>query len=113
MSSQFVALEHIREQLNLRRSELQARGKRVEADLARRNEPLTADFSDRAIQMQNDEPLQVIGAAVEDEIAAIDEALERLVQGLYGVCKRCDGAISSSRLAAVPQAVLCEKCIRH
>lgn len=113
MAIQPVALEQIREQMRLRRSELLARGRRVANDLGRRNEPLTADFSDRAIQLQNDEALQVIGNAAEDEIAAIDEALERLVQGLYGVCKRCDGVISRTRLAAIPHAVVCEDCVRN
>lgn len=89
------------------------RGRRVADDLARRREPLTPDSSDQAIQLQNDEPLQAIGTAAQEEIGAIDDALERLAHGLYGVCKRCDGRISTARLAAIPHAVICEDCIRN
>ena len=51
------------------------------------NDPLVGDWSDRAIQLQNDEVLQAIDDAARDELVAIDEALHRIERGLYGVCK--------------------------
>jgi RNA polymerase-binding transcription factor DksA len=33
-------------------------------------------------------------------------------RGLYGTCTRCNGAIASARLHAVPQAVMCAACAR-
>lgn len=100
----------IRDSLFERRAALEERRGRVERDLAHRSDPLVRDFPDQAVQRQNDEALQVIGEAAEAELAAIDEALRRIDQGLYGSCKRCGERIERARLEAVPHAVLCAAC---
>jgi RNA polymerase-binding transcription factor len=102
-------LDQIKQLLTTRRSALQERHARVARDLQRRNDPLVADWSDRAIQLQNDEALQAIDDAAQDELAAIDEALRRLDQGLYGTCKKCGGQVEPGRLEAV-HAVTCAQC---
>jgi DnaK suppressor protein len=43
-------------------------------------------------------------------LSLIDEALERLDQGGYGVCIDCGGKISPLRLDAIPYAKLCVDC---
>lgn len=113
MSIQSNAIEQVRRRLEAQRAELRVRQSRVDRDLAHRNEPLVADSGDRAIQVQNDEPLQGIGEAAGQEIQAIDEALERLALGLYGVCKHCGQKIPPARLAAVPHAVTCTCCHKN
>ena len=40
----------------------------------------------------------------------IDEALERIEKGIYGLCHECGKAISIERLEAVPHARLCIQC---
>ena len=40
----------------------------------------------------------------------IDEALLRLEEGTYGLCKECDEGISEARLKALPFASLCRDC---
>lgn len=110
MSVQPQALDRVRQQLKLRRSELLTRRQRVDRDLGRCNDPLSPDSSDQAIQVQNDEPLQAIGQAAAEEITAIDAALERLSMGLYGVCTQCGERIEPARLAAVAHAVTCTAC---
>jgi hypothetical protein len=40
----------------------------------------------------------------------IDAALDRLVDGTYGVCQRCDAAIPEPWLTAVPYTTLCATC---
>lgn len=102
-------LTQVKQALLVRRGALLERHQRVEADLQRRGEPLAGDWSDRAIQLQNDEALQAIDDAAQDEIAAIDEALQRLGRGLYGVCKECGHPIEPGRLQAL-HAVLCAAC---
>ncbi len=57
------AFDRTAQRLRARRDELLIRQRRVDNDLARRNEPLVADFSDQAIQRQNDETLTEIGEA--------------------------------------------------
>src|SRR5574343_1371522 len=44
------------------------------------------------------------------ELAAIDAALERLAQGLYGQCQDCGVEIPEARLAAYPVALRCIVC---
>jgi RNA polymerase-binding transcription factor DksA len=102
-------LAQVKQSLLTRRHALLERHERVEADLQRRDEALVGDWSDRAIQLQNDEALQAIDDAAQDELAAIDEALQRLGRGLYGVCKTCGEPIQPARLAAL-HAVTCAEC---
>jgi DnaK suppressor protein len=110
MSDSHKELENVRLRLQSRRADLSNRRQRVERDLERVNEPLVADSSDRAIQQENDEPLAAIGSAAVQEIAAIDEALIRLDQDQYGICKRCGGLIPAERLSVIPYAVTCVGC---
>jgi DnaK suppressor protein len=110
MSAHSPQASEVRARLQARRAELSTRQRRVDDDLARRNEPLVADSADQAIQLENDQALTAIREAAAEEICAIGEAIERLDVGLYGVCKRCGDQIAPARLQAVPQAVVCTAC---
>ena len=100
----------VREQLQRRRRELLSRTERVDHDLSRVEGPLSPDFSEQAVQVQNDETLVEIARAAAEEVEAIDEALTRIAEGEYGICKRCGEPIDSRRLAAVPHSVTCAGC---
>lgn len=43
-------------------------------------------------------------------LRAIEEALDRIKQGTYGVCVVCNQPISKARLDAVPWTHLCRQC---
>ena len=43
-------------------------------------------------------------------VKLIDDAIERLVHGEYGICMECGERISEARLMARPYAVFCIKC---
>lgn len=45
------------------------------------------------------------------QLAEIDEALERVRSGTYGVCRRCGQAIPAERLEARPFAQFCVACL--
>ena len=47
---------------------------------------------------------------LEDEIAQIDDALQRLDAGTYGRCEECGEAIPLARLERLPFAPLCVPC---
>lgn len=102
-------LSQVKQALIARRHALLERHERVEGDLQRRDELLVGDWSDRAIQLQNDEALQTIDDARQDELSAIEEMLQRLGQGLYGICKECGDPIELARLRAL-HAVTCASC---
>ena len=109
MSAPQPDLGQIKQLLSARRDALEERHSRVSRNLQRANEPLVGDWSDRATQLQNDEVLQAIDDAARDELAAIDEALQRLDRGLYGTCKKCGAPIESGRLQAL-HATTCARC---
>jgi DnaK suppressor protein len=44
------------------------------------------------------------------ELMAIEEALQRLENGTYGVCERCGKLIEPRRLEIMPQSSLCREC---
>jgi len=44
------------------------------------------------------------------EIQEIDEALERIRDGSFGLCESCDKPIARERLSAIPYARLCLPC---
>ncbi len=46
----------------------------------------------------------------EDTLETIELALERIEDGVYGLCEECDGVISKTRLNAIPYAALCIRC---
>jgi len=46
----------------------------------------------------------------EDTLGVIEAALERIAEGVYGVCTECGTAIKRSRLNALPHTPLCIKC---
>ena len=102
-------LSKIKHVLLARRASLRHRHERIQRDLQRRNEPLVQDAPDRAIQLQNDATLQVIDEATQDELATVEESLQRLEQGLYGICRECGGDIEAVRLRTL-HAVTCAKC---
>lgn len=45
----------------------------------------------------------------EFEIKAIDQALERVEAGTYGICKKCGEPISEERLEALPTTAFCKE----
>jgi len=77
--------------------ELTARLRKIDTDLGRTK---ATDDDDRAIENENDEVLEGLGQAGEDELRAIDAALERIARGTYGTCARCGAAISEGTVRA-------------
>ncbi len=42
----------------------------------------------------------------------IDEALDRIARGTYGLCEQCGELIPLARLEVIPYARLCMKCLK-
>ncbi len=102
-----IDLAHFKKKLTTRAKELGARLDEVE-DLL--DNPHTKDFSDQAIEREQDEVLEGLGQSAARELHLIREALARIKNGSYGVCLACGGDISQARLEAVPFASLCKDC---
>ena len=62
-------------------------------------------------QLSHDEFLQLRLNSIEyNKLRQVDEALERLNDGEYGVCLACEEKIAPRRLVAIPWARYCVEC---
>ena len=93
--------------LENRLGELETRLLGVESAL---DEPVNADFEERATEREGDEVLEDLGNSGLQEIAKIKAALRRIADGSYGTCVACGEPISAERLDAVPHAARCKLC---
>jgi RNA polymerase-binding transcription factor DksA len=66
--------------------------------------------TDNAHEWENADVREAELAESMDELQGIDEALQRIAQGTYGICERCGESIAEGRLEALPAAVLCINC---
>jgi DnaK suppressor protein len=105
--------EAVRERLLRRREELLGRARRVSADMRHEVDPLSPDSTEQAVQRGNDDVLAGIGEAAANELRQLDEALERLAEKRYGLCESCGAPIEVRRLASVPYARQCTRCVEH
>jgi DnaK suppressor protein len=96
-----------RTRLETQLAELAARLKHLETDLAETSDP---DAEERAVQMQDDDPLEGQAALVRQEISATTAALDRIADGTYGECISCGATISAGRLETIPETALCIDC---
>jgi DnaK suppressor protein len=46
----------------------------------------------------------------EGTLDAVEAAIEKIEDGVYGECEECGSAISKARLQAIPYTPLCIKC---
>lgn len=96
--------------LRTRQRELFKRLHKIENDF---EQPRNPDDDDRALERSNDEVLDELGQVGQDELKAIDAALERIAKGTFGICTRCGAEISKERLDAVPYTPFCKECAKE
>ena len=54
--------------------------------------------------------LESLGAQDSNRLTMINNALERIKQGKYGICLKCHKEIPLERLEAIPYAFMCISC---
>ena len=102
-----VDVEHFREVLITRKTELLAAMEKYDASLARER---SRGFAEGAVERENDEVIEGLGLSGQSELHLINAALERVAAGRYGICAMCGEEILPARLAIVPHAALCRNC---
>ena len=65
---------------------------------------------EQAQEMDDADRLAALSDADLKQVAAIDEALDRITQGNYGVCASCGQDIPPARLNVLPEATMCADC---
>ena len=99
------------ERLHTRRRNIERRLEAVRNDRRRRSDPLVQDWSDQAIQRENDETLDALDRRDRRELEAISVALERMEAGIYEQCVACQGPIETERLRVEPTTTRCRSCM--
>ncbi|MGR8930925.1 MAG: TraR/DksA family transcriptional regulator [Gammaproteobacteria bacterium] len=90
--------------------ELDERLSKITDDVKHSDKPLDQDFSEQAVEAENNEVLDALGNATRDELEKIRQAISRIDAGTYGICLRCGEPIRKERLQALPYANLCIRC---
>ncbi len=83
-------------------------GKSLPEDLARPFD--IGDEGDRADTERTHEVSILLSVRDKEKLIAIEEALEKIREGTYGVCEECGDEIGTGRLKAMPLAKLCVTC---
>ena len=108
-----AALEIIRQDLMDRRNKIMDELKDI-STAGKNGQVKFPDFGDKS-----DESAQEIGEystnlatekVLENTLRDINNALDRIAKGKYGICKYCGEAINKKRLLARPVASACVKC---
>ena len=97
----------VRAELEAKLLELNERASEIDDDLS---EAPSADWDENAIDAENDEVLERVGKATNDEIIQIKRAMAQIDAGCYGVCTECATIIDAERLEALPFSTRCVKC---
>ncbi|HWB00449.1 MAG TPA: TraR/DksA family transcriptional regulator [Pirellulales bacterium] len=107
------AIMKMREILLVRRDALR---KALAGDLSLLNqlrEQAGGDVVDFALDSAQDEINSQLAEVESRELASIENALERMRTGHYGVCEGCNVKIPMARLNALPYATTCIECQRE
>lgn len=102
-------LEWFRDLLNTRRAELLGEAERTVIGMVdgKENFPEPADRA--ALESDRNATLRIRDRE-RKLINKIEEALQRIADGVYGVCEECGEPISVERLKARPVTTLCIQC---
>ena len=99
--------DELRTRLQARLKELGAEVERLETESA---QPLDADWSEQANQIEDLETSEGLEQVRLEEAREIRAALQRIADGTYGSCASCGAEIAPARLKALPTATLCINC---
>lgn len=83
-------------------------GKSLPDDLARPFD--IGDEGDRADSERTQGVSVLLSVRDNEKLLGIDEALDKIQDGTYGVCEECGEEIGAGRLKAMPLARLCVSC---
>ncbi|MCW8880227.1 MAG: TraR/DksA C4-type zinc finger protein [Kangiellaceae bacterium] len=104
------ALDDLRKDLENRKVKLESRVTAIDADVSHKNQPLSNDWAEQAVERENEEVLEALGNASLAELQQIKAALKRMDQGTYQQCDVCGEDILIERLRLVPHTTHCTRC---
>lgn len=103
-------LERVKHDLEARKRDLLDRHGRISRHTRHREAPLSQDFAEQAVELENQELLEALDQEVAEEIRRIQRALVRIEAGDYESCASCGNEIGEARLKALPTTNRCVEC---
>jgi len=101
-------VEPFKKKLETRKSEVTHRINTIDKDI--RHEGMSADWAEQASERENDEVLESLGNASNNELIMINNALKRIDSGEYFFCSSCGEEIPAARLELLPFTTHCTDC---
>ncbi len=101
-------LDALRSALRQERDHL--RGQLGELGVAGEGMAFDGNFADSGQVAAEKGEHRVLANSIQDSLADIDHALEKLDSGGYGRCERCGEEIGEARLEAMPATRFCISC---
>jgi RNA polymerase-binding transcription factor DksA len=89
---------------------LRERLRKIRGDLRQQNEPLSADFAEQAVELENSEVLAALEIKTQARLEYLETALQKMHDNTYGICVTCGDLIAEKRLDAIPEATRCLPC---
>jgi RNA polymerase-binding protein DksA len=110
--SEHIDVEKMRERL---RNQQKILTERVEVEREKVEPSVTTnpDRTDMAFDYDYRGRRMSVIDQLEDQLVEVEQALERIEEGTYGICANCGQAIQAERLEALPSAALCIDCQRQ
>lgn len=100
--------EHFKQKLLQLKNEMTQRISSIETDI--KHEGMSADWTEQASERENDEVLESLGNASEQELLMVNAALQRIDAGDYFCCSTCGETIPEARLELLPFTTYCVNC---
>ncbi|HHH39238.1 MAG TPA: TraR/DksA family transcriptional regulator [Sedimenticola sp.] len=105
-----IEYSDIKDRLLTRREMLNRRLHRITEEVRHSDGPLPSDFSEQAVERENEEVMDALGKAGMEELKQINRTLNRIEAGDYGVCAACGEPIPEARLKVLPYSEYCVAC---
>ncbi len=103
-------LESFKKRLETRQQELRRTVTRTQQDGRSADEDTAQDIADRAASSYTKEFLFSQSNNDRGLLQLVEEAIQRLEEGRFGLCVQCGGEMQHKRLEAVPWARHCIPC---
>ena len=68
------------------------------------------DIGDESVTISNRHLLMSLSESERGKLMEVDEALDRIENGTFGICEECGESIAMKRLEVVPDARYCIEC---
>lgn len=75
-----------------------------------RQSPHAIQWEDQSQEREDDDTLDAMALEIRHDINLVGHALQRLIDGDYGVCEDCGAAIDERRMEVIPFATRCISC---